>query len=209
VTAVVAAVAGVLPVPTARAQSAFPRSARAAIERSCATPLVSSVAPWTQKGRRFAAGISWAEGAERACFAVVAVSGSGSKSTSRIITKVTIDSGYSLRYDERYAPGLRSTIVRFSDGTVGMVVGTAQMNESGGGGTETALWRLTGTRLTNVFAQILDSSTTINEATESPCPPESPLRVSTVNGVWTLKVSACTNGETTQQTYRFNGTRFG
>ncbi len=204
----VIALGGLGAIAPVRAELAFPQSARAAIERTCSLPVVSNAGPWSLKGRRLATGISWTDGADRACFVVVEVSGSGSRTSSRVIVKTTIDSGYSLRYDERYAPGLRSDIVRLPDGTIGIVVETPQMNESGGGGTQTAIWRLKGTRLTNVFAQILDGSTTINEATESPCSSGAALGVVTVKGVWTLKVSSCTNGVTAEQTFRFDGTRF-
>ena len=99
-------------------------------------------------------------------------------------------------------------MLRFPDGTIGVVVDHTAMNESGGGGTETTLWRLKGTTMMNAFSAVLNGAQTINEAMESPCPPDPPLRLSSTNGVVRLHVTGCANGVSTPQTFRFDGTRF-
>lgn len=131
-----------------------------------------------------------------------------STATSTVVASTLIDAGFSERYDERYSPGLRREVLRFPDGTIGVVVDHTAMNESGGGGTETTLWRLKGTALTNAFSAVLNGARTINEAVESPCPPDPPLRLSSTNGVVRLHVTDCANGVSTPQTFRFDGTRF-
>ncbi len=186
------------------AGAAVSGSALTLAKRTCAAAVTDSAGPWKVGSKRLVAAVAWNEGSERACLVVLRVG----TTTSTVVATAAIDAGFSERYDERYSPGLRREVLRFPDGTIGVVVGRTAMNESGGGGTETTLWRLKGTTLSIAFSAVLNGARTINEAVESPCPPDPPLRLSSTNGVVRLHVTDCANGVSTPQTFRFDGTRF-
>ena len=190
--------------PPGHAEAAVPGSALTLARRTCSVPVTDSAGPWKAGSRRLVAAIAWSDGSPRACLVVMRVG----TTTSTVVATMVIDAGFSERYDERYSPGIRPDVLRFPDGTIGVVVDHTAMNESGGGGTETTLWRLKGTTLSIAFSAVLNGARTINEAVESPCPPDPPLRLSSTNGVVRLHVTGCANGVSTPQTFRFDGTRF-
>ncbi len=184
--------------------AAVSEAALALAARTCAAPVTDSAGPWKVGSKRLVAAIGWNEGSARACLVVLRLG----TTTSTVVATTAIDAGFSERYDERYPPGLRQDVLRIPDGTIGVVVDHTAMNESGGGGSETTLWRLKGATLTNAFSAVLDGARTINEATESPCPSGPPLRLSSTKGVVRLHVTDCANGVPTPKTFRFDGTRF-
>jgi len=184
----------------ARAQLAT--GVREAAQRACgSTDEPSSVAgPWRRGEEEFSAALFWREGAERACLTVV-VRRAGVVS---VVARGELAAGWSERYSERYAPGLRPDAVWLPGRPPLPVTDTAQMGAGGGGGSLTTVWLAARGRWQMAFAQTLDGATNINTAVETPC--EGARELVQRGGM--LVANECFDGSVTERRFRFDGRRF-
>lgn len=184
----------------ARAQLAT--DVRAAAQRACgSTEEPSSVAgPWRRAEGEFAAALFWREGAERACLTMV-LRRAGVVS---VVARGELAAGWSERYGERYAPGLRPDAVWLPGRPPLPVTDTTQMGAGGGGGSLTTVWLAARGRWAAAYAQTLDGAVNINTAVETPCEGSREL----VQRGGLLVVSSCFDGSVTERRLRFDGRRF-
>lgn len=184
------------------AQAQLALEVRAAAQRSCgSTEEPSSIAgPWRRGDGEFSAALFWREGAERACLTVV-LRRAGVVS---VVARGALAAGWSERYSERYAPGLRPDAVWLPGRPPLPVTDTAQMGAGGGGGSLTTVWLAVRGRWVTVFAQTLNGAMNINTAVETPCDGSREL----VQRDGLLVASECFDGSVTERRFRFDGRRF-
>ncbi len=175
---------------------------RAAAQRACgSSEEPSSVAgPWRQGAGEFSAAVFWREGAERACLTVV----QRRAGVVSVVAQGALDAGWSERYSERYAPGLRPDALWLPGRPPLPVTDTMHMGAGGGGGHQTTVWLAARGRWVTVLALTLDGAMNINTVVETPC--DAPGAIVQRGGV--LVASECFDGSVTERRFRFDGRRF-
>jgi hypothetical protein len=160
----------------------------------------STAGPWRRGDAAYSAAVFWREGAAQACL-VMLVQREGAVS---VVARGAIDAGWSERYGERYAPGLRADPVWLPALPPSPVTDTAQMGAGGGGGSLTTLWVARRGRWDVAFARTLDGAMNINTAVETPCDSARSL----VFEAPRLTFDECFDGRTVTRSLRFDGRRF-
>ncbi len=129
-------------------------------------PAVDTVS-WSLGPMTYEAELTWQTGAPIACLTLTrAVEG-----TPVLLAAGPIPAGWTERYGEASAPFLIHEPFAVADEPPWIVTSHLAQGAGGGGGDVLSIWRPAGGVWTEVFSYALETYTTINTATETPCEP--------------------------------------